>query len=80
MNRFFKIGEAANILGVTVQTMRRWEISGYLKPDRKSEGGTRYYRQDKLLGKKCIETDLTLAYARVSSHDQKKDLERQKSL
>jgi len=80
MNRFFKVGEAAKILGVSIQTMRRWEISGYLKPDRKSEGGTRYYSRDKLLGKKRIEADLTLAYARVSSHDQKKDLERQKSL
>ncbi len=80
MNRFFKIGEAAKILGVSIQTMRRWEISGCLKPDRKSEGGTRYYSRDKLLGKKRIETDLTLAYARVSSHDQKKDLERQKAL
>nr|NGX59358.1 hypothetical protein [Chlamydiota bacterium] len=46
MNRFFKIGEAAKILGVSIQTMRRWEISGYLTPDRKSEGGTRYYSRD----------------------------------
>ena len=80
MNRFLKIGEAAKILGVSIQTMRRWETTGYLKPDRKSEGGTRYYSPDKLLGEKDIETDLTLAYARVSSHDQKKDLARQQTL
>ena len=79
MNRFLKIGEAAKILGVSPQTMRRWEISGHLLPDRKSEGGTRYYSRDKLFGKKPLEADLTFAYARVSSHDQKKDLERQKS-
>jgi putative resolvase len=30
-----------------------------------------------LLGKKNIESDLTIAYARVSSHDQKADLKRQ---
>jgi predicted site-specific integrase-resolvase len=30
-----------------------------------------------LLGKKILEGDLTAAYARVSSHDQKADLERQ---
>ena len=76
MNRFLKIGAAAKILGVSIQTMRRWETTGYLKPDRKSEGGIRYYNPNKLLGKKSIETALAIAYARVSSHDQKKDLER----
>lgn len=80
MNRFLKIGETAKILGVSVQTMRRWEVTGYLIPDKKSEGGTRYYNRDKLFGEECAETDLTVAYARVSSHDQKKDLERQKTL
>lgn len=77
MNRFIKIGEAAKLLGVSVQTLRRWEREGELLPDRKSEGGTRYYNLDKLLGLQNIETDLTIAYARVSSHDQKDDLRRQ---
>lgn len=36
-----------------------------------------YYSMDKLLGAKSFEANLTIAYARVSSHDQKKDLERQ---
>ena len=65
------------LLGVSVQTLRRWEREGELLPDRKSEGGTRYYNLDKLLGLQNIETDLTIAYARVSSHDQKDDLRRQ---
>ena len=77
MSRLVKIGEAARILGVSVQTLRRWEHEGQLSPDRKSEGGTRYYDIDTLLGIKDIETDLTIGYARVSSHDQKKDLKRQ---
>jgi putative resolvase len=77
MTRFIKIGEAAKILGVSIQTLRRWEDSGYLVPDRKSEGKTRYYNLDKLIDKKIFESDLTIGYARVSSHDQKKDLERQ---
>jgi predicted site-specific integrase-resolvase len=76
MNRFIKIGEAAKILGVSAQTLRRWEESGYLLPDRISAGKTRYYNVDRLIGKES-ETNLTLAYARVSSHDQKEDLERQ---
>jgi predicted site-specific integrase-resolvase len=77
MSRLSKIGEAARILGVTVQTLRRWEREGELLPDRKSEGGTRYYDIDRLLGLKEREADLTIGYARVSSRDQKKDLKRQ---
>lgn len=80
MNRFIKIGKAAEILGVSIQTLRRWEILGSLIPDRKTKGGTRFYDLDKLLGLKNLETDLTIAYARVSSHDQKKDLVRQVDL
>jgi len=77
MSRFIKIGEAAKILGVTVQTLRRWEETGYLVPDRKSKGKTRYYDLDRLIGKKVSENELTVGYARVSSHDQKEDLARQ---
>jgi putative resolvase len=77
MNRFIKIGQAAKILGVSIQTLRRWEEIGYLMPDRISQGKTRYYDLDKLIGKKILENDLTISYARVSSHDQKDDLQRQ---
>ena len=37
----------------------------------------RYYEVNHLLGLRELETDLTVAYARVSSHDQKEDLKRQ---
>jgi putative resolvase len=79
-NKFIKIGRASEILGVSIQTLRRWETEGTLIPDRRTPGGTRYYDLDRLLGMKNVENDLTLAYARVSSHDQKTDLERQASL
>ena len=80
MNRYVKIGEAAKLLGVSIQTLRRWEKSGELKSDKRSEGGTRYYDIDHLLGISKTESSLTYAYARVSSHDQKEDLQRQKTL
>ncbi|MEA3489276.1 MAG: IS607 family transposase [Candidatus Omnitrophota bacterium] len=80
MSRLIKIGEAAKLLGVSIQTLRRWEREGELLPDRKSDGGTRYYDLDRLFGIENVETDLTIAYARVSSHDQKEDLKRQAEL
>jgi len=80
MNRFVKVGEAAKILGVTAQTLRRWERSGQLVPDKKTAGKTRYYNIDRLLGVNSKESTLTYAYAGVSSHDQKQDLERQKEV
>lgn len=79
MSRFIKIGKAAELLGVSIQTLRRWELQKTLLPDRKS-AGTRYYNVDKLLGIQKSSTDLTIAYARVSSHDQKEDLKRQSQL
>ena len=75
MNRFIKIGKAAEILGVSIQTLRRWESLGKLNPDRKVSN-TRYYNHDKILGLKVSDVDLTIVYARVSSHDQKEDLRR----
>lgn len=77
MSRFIKIGEAAQILGVSIQTLRRWEEIEYLLPDRRSKGNTRYYDLDRLMNKKIVENEWTVAYARVSSHDQKEDLARQ---
>lgn len=67
MSRFVKVGQAARILGVSVQTLRRWEERGQLLPERRSDGGTRYYDLEKLLNLKDIETDLTIAYARTSA-------------
>ena len=74
-----KIGKAAELLGVDVKTLRRWEQSGELVPDRKSAGGTRYYELAKIL-ELGDEDAPTVGYARVSSHDQKHDLVRQAQL
>lgn len=74
--RLIKIGEAAKLLGTTPRTMRSWEETGELLPDRKTAGGTRYYDYFKLLNISEKES-LTVCYARVSSSDQKEDLDRQ---
>ncbi len=80
MNRFIKIGRAAELLGVSIQTLRRWEAQKTLVPDRKTKGGTRYYDVDKLFGHQKSSSGLTVAYSRVSSHDQKEDLKRQSNV
>ena|GEM_PF-6670439 len=61
---------------MSVQTLRRWDKEGKLKPVR--IGKERRYREEDLL--KFIGEDRPNAvaiYARVSSHDQRKDLEAQ---
>lgn len=79
MNRFIGISKAAKILGVSTQTLRRWENEKRLIPGR-TKGGQRRYDLHVLQPQafhKSNEKPITIAYARVSSHDQKVDLERQ---
>ena len=75
-DRFVKIGEAAKILGVNPQTLRRWEEGGVIQPAKRTPKGTRLYSLQELLGVNDLSYP-TIAYARVSSSDQKEDLERQ---
>lgn len=81
MKNLVSISVAAKALGVTPLTLRRWEASGKLLPDHVTAGGTRRYDlsrlQPELHRKAALEARKTVAYARVSSHDQKADLERQ---
>lgn len=73
------IGKAAALLGVSVTTLRRWEADGFLKPTFRTAGGHRRYEVNDLEARFCLSSEPlkyrhALAYARVSSHDQKKDL------
>lgn len=72
------ISEAAKLKGVSPSTLRRWEAEGKITPER-TPSGHRRYDLAQLLG---IHTELsyTIGYCRVSSHDQKKDLERQREV
>lgn len=77
------IGDAAKLLGVAESTMRRWEKEGKLIPDERTAGNQRRYRLTSLRPEMSRGIDYdrkTIAYARVSSHDQKDGLERQKQL
>ncbi len=74
--RLVKIGKAATLLGTSVANLRKWEASGELLPARKTKGGTRYYNVSEILNLSASDA-LTICYARVSSHDQKEDLNRQ---
>jgi predicted site-specific integrase-resolvase len=72
------ISEAAKLKGVSVSTLRRWESEGKLIPERTANGHRRY-TISQLLGVK-ENLSYTVGYCCVSSHDQKKDLERQKEV
>jgi hypothetical protein len=45
--KLLKIGQASKILGVSIDTLRRWDVSGRLTPI-KTPGGTRLYSQYQL--------------------------------
>lgn len=82
MSKLVPISAAAKTPGVSVRTLRRWEASGRLVPARTASRQRRYdlaaLLPEQLHG--ASGPRATLAYARVSSHDQKGDLERQKQV
>jgi excisionase family DNA binding protein len=82
MDRLISIGEAAKRLGVSISTLRRWEQTGKLASVR-APGGHRRYRLsdiDPTAAVRVPDARRTVAYARVSSHEQRADLERQKQV
>ena len=83
MERIVSISEAAEVLGVSITTLRRWEAAGKLVAEH-TAGGHRRYDLAKLRPELFRAADQgkrkTIAYARVSSPDQKDDLERQQQL
>src|SRR3989338_5999144 len=80
MDKFLSIQEAANCLGVSPQTLRRWERKKKIAPSHRTQGGQRRYAIAELRPfdhNNTVSDRPTVAYARVSSHDQKEDLQRQ---
>ena len=80
--KYYSIGQFAQLIGKTEQTLRNWDKKSVLKPHHVTESGYRYYSQEQLnhfLGiqnKEQIQRKV-IGYCRVSSHKQKDDLERQ---
>ena len=82
---YLSISEASVFLGVSCCSLRRWDKSKKLEPDSHTPGGHRRYSVSSLnifsgISPGEIEKKKVIAYARVSSHDQKKDLERQSAV
>lgn len=78
------IQEASEYLGVHPQTLRRWEREGRITP-KHTPGGRRVYTKDqldKLIPETDSDTDTrqTIGYCRVSTPEQKEDLQRQAEL
>lgn len=74
ITRYVKPREAAAILGVHVRTLVRWETEGLIKAI-KTPSGQRRYDIDSYTRTTTIRA--TVIYARVSSHAQQSDLNRQ---
>ena len=80
MERIVGISEASEVLGVSVPTLCRWEAAGKLAAEHTPAA-------DRLTTLPSLRAELfraavsgkpnTVAFALVSSHDQKQDLERQ---
>lgn len=83
MDKLLSVSQAAELLGVSTNTLRRWEREGKLTANERTEGNQRRYRLSSIrpeMLRNDKQKKLTLAYARVSSHDQKEDLQRQRKM
>ena len=76
----YRVKEFAALIGKSPSTLRRWDSEGRLKPKR-SVGNQRYYTDADLQKALNIETETqigkTVVYCRVSSNNQKPELEHQ---
>ena len=71
----YRPNEFANLAGVSVKTLHRWDSSGKLKPLR-TIGGHRYYTDEHINQIKGIVKNprINVIYCRVSSNAQKPEL------
>jgi predicted site-specific integrase-resolvase len=93
MEKYVGGKEASKILGVHQRTLYQWDKKGWIKTIR-TPGNKRLYNVEKYINlKKCeikecedleelnkIKDKLNICYVRVSTHQQKDDMERQKEM
>lgn len=84
---FVAIGKIASIFSISLVTLRRWDKSGSMKASFRTAGGHRRYSIRKVARALGIQTTkaakkaaLNILYSRVSSSDQKADLDRQEEV
>ena len=81
-NTNYKPGEFAELLGVSVKTLQRWDREGILKANR-TPTNRRYYIYEQYLEYKGItkerDSRKVVIYTRVSTRNQKDDLQNQVS-
>lgn len=75
--KVYRIHEMAEKLGVSIKTLQRWDNTGKL-PARRTPSNQRYYTEDQYLDYMGMSVEKphrkVVAYARVSSRNQKDDL------
>lgn len=78
--KVYRIHEMAEKLGVSIKTLQRWDNTGKL-PARRTPSNQRYYTEDQYLDYMGLSVEKphrkVVAYARVSSRNQKDDLKNQ---
>ena len=84
MNKKMTIGQTADYLGYSIETLRRWDKSGYFKPDYRTGGNHRRYSIDSLRTHSNLDGKVEknkenvqlrgAVYARVSAPKQRGDL------
>ncbi|NEP79521.1 MAG: IS607 family transposase [Okeania sp. SIO3B3] len=77
MTKYVTPKEAANTLGVSVSSLRRWETEGKLKAIRTPGGQRRYLLTEIESTASLTRTVRIVLYARVSTPNQRDDLDRQ---
>lgn len=77
----YNVAQFAEVIGVSVKTLQRWDRTGILVPASRTPGNRRLYTQEqlnKVLRCTDSQTKATVVYTRVSSNAQKPDLLNQK--
>lgn len=80
MDRLYRMGEAARLMDVHPNTIRRWEAEGKLRCEWTPSGKERRIPESeirRILGNTENNTDAVVPYGHVSGHGQRDELETQ---